>query len=128
MSTLSPSLQQTLDAFAEALLASEQSETFVNARAAFEGDETAIDLMTRLNTLSYELSRKQHAGTIEQHEIAQNQGIQQEFVNNPVVAELEQRERMLVELLRSCNDEISGVLSLDFAKDAAPASSCGCGS
>ena len=127
MSTLSPELQQHISAFAETLLGTEQSAAFVKARDAFEGDETAIDLMTRLNTLSYELSRKQHAGTLEQHEIAQYQSIQEAFTGNEVVAELEQRERILAELLRECNHEISGLLGLDFAKDAAP-SSCGCGS
>ncbi|MCC5934529.1 MAG: YlbF family regulator [Candidatus Cyclonatronum sp.] len=127
MSIQNESVQKSLETFADALLASEQSAAFVNARSAFESDATAMDLMTRLNTLSFELSRKQHAGTIEQHEIEQYKGIQQEFINNPVVAELEQRERMLVELLRECNQEISGILGLDFAKDATP-SSCGCGS
>ncbi|AXI99702.1 Control of competence regulator ComK, YlbF/YmcA [Cyclonatronum proteinivorum] len=127
MSTLSPELQHHIQAFADALLATEQSDDFVKARTTFEGDETAIDLMTRLNTLSYELSRKQHAGTLEQHEIAQYKEVQEEFISNEVVAELEQRERMLVELMRECNHEISGMLGLDFAKDAAQ-SSCGCSS
>ncbi|GEM_PF-7106990 len=118
-------MQKAIDNFVAELKASEQAGNFYTARKAFETDDTARDLMTRLNTMTYELSRKQQEGKLEDNELQLYRDVQNEFRTNDTVAALEQSENIFTELLKECNAAISEEIRMDFAAQVAP-SQCGC--
>ncbi|MCH8556584.1 MAG: YlbF family regulator [Balneolia bacterium] len=119
-------MQEAINQFINELKSTEEAADFYAARKSFEQDDVARDLMTRLNTMTYELSRKQHEGRLEENELALYRDVQKEFRTNDTVASLEQCENIFTDLLRECNSAISEEIKMDFAAQVAPAQ-CGCG-
>lgn len=119
-------MQEAIDQFVNELKSTEEAGNFYAARKAFEKDDVARDLMTRLNTMTYELSRKQHENKLEESELELYRDVQKEFRTNDTVAALEQSENTFTELLKECNAAISEEIKMDFAAQVAPAQ-CGCG-
>lgn len=119
-------LLESIHSFADSLSATPEFSEYDAAQQAFQQDDAARDLLTRLQTLSHELGKKQQENELTDEDIELYQSLKSEFTENKAVAELQQQENRLTETMRACNHEISQELGLDFAANAAP-SSCGCG-
>ena len=123
---MQPELTDSINSFAEALMATEEFSAYDAAQKAFQQDDSVRDLLTRLNTLSHELGQKQQQDELTDEDIELYRSLKTQFTENPTVAHLQEQENKVTETFRECNHEISQELGLDFASNAAP-SSCGCG-
>lgn len=119
-------LLESINTFADALSTTPEFTDYDAAQNAFQQDDAARDLLTRLQTLSHELGQKQQANELSEEDIELYRSLKTEFNDNETVAHLQQQENRLTETMRACNHEISQELGLDFAANAAPAG-CGCG-
>jgi len=119
-------LLNSINSFADTLMATEEFSAYDAAQKAFHKDDEARDLMTRLNTLSHELGQKQHQNELTDEDIELYRSLKTQFTENETVSNLQEQENKITETFRECNREISQELGLDFASNAAP-SSCGCG-
>ena len=115
---LSPRLQQATQSLIDHLLASEAFARYQNARAQFNADKEAQDLMDQLAASQAHLRQKQSSGGVGQAEIDSLRLLQQRVQRNPIIMAHAQSQEEAVKFLREVNGEISQLLGINFASFA----------
>lgn len=113
--TLSPELQETTQSLIDNLLASEAFVRYQQARAHFNADPEAHDLMEQLARAQARLRQKQSSGGVGQAEIDSLRLLQQRVQCNAVIMAYAQSQEEAVNFLREINGEISQLLGINFA-------------
>lgn len=113
--TISPQLQEATQSLINNLLDSEAFVRYQNARAQFNADKEAHDLMDQLSRLQARLRQKQSSGGVGQAEIDSLRLLQQRAQQNPVIMAYAQSQEEAVNFLREVNGEISQLLGINFA-------------
>lgn len=116
--TLSPELQEATQSLIDNLLASEAFVRYQNARARFNTDQEAHDLMDQLAKAQARLRQKQGEGHVNQAEIDSLRLLQQRAQQKPVILAYAQSQEEVVNFLREVNGEISQLLGINFASFA----------
>jgi cell fate (sporulation/competence/biofilm development) regulator YlbF (YheA/YmcA/DUF963 family) len=113
--TISPQLQEATQSLINNLLASEAFARYQNARAQFNADQEAHDLMDQLAKSQARLRQKQSSGGVGQAEIDSLRLLQQRVQRNQVIMAYAQSQEEAVNFLREVNREISQLLGINFA-------------
>ncbi|HSA99009.1 MAG TPA: YlbF family regulator [Anaerolineales bacterium] len=113
--TISPQLQEATQSLINNLLASEAFVRYQNARAQFNADKEAHDLMDQLSKSQARLRQKQSSGGVGQAEVDALRLLQQRVQRNPVIMAYAQAQEEAVNFLREINGEISQLLGINFA-------------
>ena len=116
--SLSPQLQEATRSLIDNLLASEAFVRYQNARACFNADNEAHDLMDQLSKSQARLRQKQANGEVNQAEIDSLRLLQQRVQRNPVIMAYASSQEEAVNFLREINAEISQLLGINFASFA----------
>lgn len=90
----------------------------------YENNEEIKSLKEKYNSLAADFQKKQYDGTLTQEEINEMRTIVNKIRSNILELEVQEKQAALVGILQECNDEISSVLNMDFAKIAAPSTGC----
>jgi len=125
MIMLNTELHDAADNFVAAVQGSEEIDTFVKARTAFQDDPELREIRKRFNERSADLQPKQSAGTLTQEEINDLRALRSSLNAHPVTARYIHARQGMVTALQECNRALSQELGFDFASAAAPPSCCG---
>lgn len=117
-------IKSIADQFVNKLFAMPEVIEYNETLNKYENNEEIKSLTAKYDSLSVDFQRKQYDGTLTQEEINEMRSIVNKIRSNPLENEIQNKQAELVGVLQECNDEISSVLSMDFAKIAAPSSSC----
>ncbi len=121
---IDPTLQESADEFVRVLAANPVVSAFHEAKALMEGDEKLSAMRDQHARMVEEFRTKQSDGTLVQQDISKLRSLYNEIAAYPANARFAAARDQALELLRSCNEAISGLLGFDFAANAAPAASC----
>ena len=116
--TQSPQLQEATQVLIDNLLASEAFVRYRNARARFNADHEARELMDQLTQAQARLRQMQTQGKINQAEIDSLRLLQQRAQRNSVIMDYAQSQEEAVNFLREIDAEISQLLGINFASFA----------
>lgn len=114
------------DGFIRALQSTQEVIEYIDALNNYENDKELASLTERYYSLSADFQKKQYEGTLTQPEIAELRVLVSKIQNNPLNIDMINKQSRAKEILQSCNTDVSNVISMDFAKLAAPVSGC-CG-
>jgi len=114
-SVSSPQLQEATQSLIDNLLASEAFIRYQQAHTHFNADNNARALMDQLSKSQAHLRQMQAKGGVNQAEIDSLRLLQQRVQRNPVIMAYAQSQQEAVNLLREINNEISGLLGVNFA-------------
>lgn len=117
-------LKLAADEFVGALQDNETIRKFQAAREAFGNDEELHGLRTDYSQILQQLQSKQLDGTLTEEDIAQLKSLQQRINQHPSTTMMIESQDKAVDVLASCNMEISNLLGFDFSATAAPAAAC----
>jgi len=112
------------DQFVNRLFAVPEIISYNETLNNYENNEEIKSLTEKYNSLAVDFQRKQYDGTLTQEEINDMRSVVDKIRSHPLENELQNKQNELLRVLQECNDEISSVLNMDFAKIAAPSSSC----
>lgn len=112
---LSPQLQEATQSLIDNLLASEAFVHYQKARAHFNADSEAHELMDQLAKAQAHLRQKQSRGDVNQAEIDSLRLLQQQAQQNPIIMAYAQSQEESINFLREVNSEISQLLGINFA-------------
>jgi cell fate (sporulation/competence/biofilm development) regulator YlbF (YheA/YmcA/DUF963 family) len=117
-------LQESADEFVRVLAASPVVSAFRESKASMVGDEELSALRDQHARLAEEFRTKQFDGTLTQEDISKQRTLYKRVTTHPANIRFVAARDEALELLRSCNHAMSGLLGFDFAANAAPAASC----
>lgn len=109
-------LEKQISELSESLCSTKEAKAFLEAKRTFEKDEEALDLMTRMNTLGFEIQQKKEAGILQEYDTELYAKVSRQFLENPAVARLEAAQKDLRQLYESVNTSISDALAFPFIK------------
>ncbi len=112
------------DQFVNRLFAVPEVIEYNEALDKYENNEEIKSLTKKYNSLAAGFQKKQYDGSLTQEEITEMRSLVNSIRSNPLENEIQDKQAQLVSILQECNDEISSILTMDFAKVAAPSSSC----
>lgn len=112
---LSPHLQESTQSLIENLLASEAFARYGQARSRLDTDQEARSLLEQLTQSQARLRQKQAQGAVSQADIDELRGLQTKAQHNRVIMDYAQSQQEAVDFLREINNEISGLLGVNFA-------------
>jgi cell fate (sporulation/competence/biofilm development) regulator YlbF (YheA/YmcA/DUF963 family) len=113
--TLSPQLLAATEALAVNLRQSEQFVLYHQVRGLLETDAQAQALLRSLSEAQAEVRVRQARGEVTQSDIDQLRALQHAARANRVIMENARAQQSAIEYLREINQEISGLLGVDFA-------------
>lgn len=117
-------IKSIADQFVNRLFAVPEIIGYNEALDKYENNEEIQGLIEKYNSLSSEFQQKQYVGTLTQEEINEMRSLINSIRSHPLENEIQNKQALLAGILQECNDEISSVLNMDFAKIAAPSSGC----
>jgi cell fate (sporulation/competence/biofilm development) regulator YlbF (YheA/YmcA/DUF963 family) len=117
-------IKSIADQFVNRLFAVPEVIEYNEALDKYENNEEMKSLTGRYNSLAAGFQQKQYDGTLTQEEITEMRSLVNSIRSHPLENEIQNKQALLVGILQECNDEISSVLNMDFAKIAAPSSGC----
>ncbi len=117
-------IKSIADQFVNRLYAVPEVLEYNDALNKYENNEEIQTLIKKYNSLAVDFQRKQYDVTLTQEEITEMRSLVNSIRSHPLEIDVQNKQQLLVDILRECNDEISSVLNMDFAKIAAPSSSC----
>jgi|GEM_PF-1089513 cell fate (sporulation/competence/biofilm development) regulator YlbF (YheA/YmcA/DUF963 family) len=117
-------IKSIADQFVNRLFAVPEVIEYNEALDKYENNEEIKSLMGRYNSLAVGFQQKQYNGTLTQEEITEMRELVNSIRSHQLENEIQNKQALLVGILQECNDEISSVLNMDFAKIAAPSSGC----
>ena len=117
-------IKSIADQFVNRLFAVPEVIEYNEAINKYENNEEIQTLTEKYNSLAAGFQQKQYDGSLTQEEITEMRSLVNSIRSNPLEKEIQDKQAQLVSILQECNDEISSVLTMDFAKVAAPSSSC----
>lgn len=112
---LSLHLQEATQSLIENLLASEAFARYRQARSRLNTDQEARSLLEQLTQSQARLRQKQASGGVTQSEIDELRSLQAQVQHNRVIMDYAQSQQEAVDFLREINNEISGLLGVNFA-------------
>lgn len=92
----------------------------------YKNDEEINQLIEKYYMMSSDFQKIQKERNLTQEEKDEMKSIVNSLNSNHLTAKVKNSENKMLDLLVECNGEISTVINLDFAKLAAPSTSC-CG-
>ena len=110
-----PELYEATDGLIQNLLASEPFLAYQKSREQFKSDSQAHALIERLSALQAELRRQQTNGSVTQADLEELRAVQAEVQANTTLIAHTSTQQEAVSFLREINQEISQLLSVDFA-------------
>ena len=119
-----PELYVATDGLIQNLLASEAFLAFQKSRSQFKSDSQAHALIERLSALQTEFRRKQTNGNVTEADIKELGAVQSEVQSNATLIAYSTTQQAAASFLREINQEISQLLSVDFASLAKQSSCC----
>jgi len=117
-------IKSITDIFVKKLFAMPEIIEYNEALAKYENNEEIKSLTGKYDALAPDFQKRQYDGTLTQEEINEMRTIVNKIRSHPLENEIQNKQAELVGVLQECNYEISSVLNMDFAKIAAPSSSC----
>ncbi len=117
-------IKSIADQFVNRLFAVPEVIEYNEAINKYENNEEIQTLTEKYNSLAAGFQQKQYDGSLTQEEITEMRSLVNSIRSNPLENEIQDKQAQLVSILQECNDEISSILTMDFAKVAAPSSSC----
>lgn len=119
-------IKLSADKFVEALKDTLQVREYLNAVDEYNSNSEMKKLLDKYYRKSNDFSEIQKSRALTEEEKNEMKSIVNEINTHFLTKQIQKAEVEMLELLIDCNVEISSVLELDFAKTAAPQSSC-CG-
>lgn len=104
-----------------------QSEPFLRYKAAeqrLNADPQAMQLLADLSAVQQKIRKQQYSGGISQKDLAQLRSLQSAVGMNETIQDHLLTQELAVAFLREVNQEISQLLSVDFASLARRSSGC----
>ncbi|MHB1686424.1 MAG: YlbF family regulator [Ignavibacteriaceae bacterium] len=117
-------IKSIADQFVNRLFAVPEVIEYNETLGKYENNEEIKSLTGRYNSLAVDFQKKQYDGSLTQEEINEMRSIVSKLRSHPLENEIQNKQSELVGVLHECNDEISSVINMDFAKIAAPSSGC----
>lgn len=113
--TIPEMLYQATQSLAENLVASEPFVQYAQAREAFEADSNAQSLLKDISSIQGDIRQKQQRNQVTQQDIDVLRAMQQQAQSNETIMQYANTQQGAVNFLREINQEISQLLSVDFA-------------
>jgi cell fate (sporulation/competence/biofilm development) regulator YlbF (YheA/YmcA/DUF963 family) len=117
-------IKSIADQFVNRLFAVPEVIDYNETLDKYENNEEIKTLTEKYNSLAAGFQQKQYDGTLTQEEITEMRALVNSIRSHPLEIEIQNKQALLVGILQECNDELSSVLNMDFAKIAAPSSGC----
>jgi cell fate (sporulation/competence/biofilm development) regulator YlbF (YheA/YmcA/DUF963 family) len=117
-------IKSIADQFVNRLFAVPEVIDYNETLDKYENNEEIKTLTEKYNSLAAGFQQKQYDGTLTQEEITEMRALVNSIRSHPLEIEIQNKQALLVGILQECNDELSSVLNMDFAKLAAPSSGC----
>jgi len=110
--------------FADALKESYPVREYIKAVDNYKHDEEINQLTEKYYTMNTDFQKIQKERNITQEERDEMKSIIDNLNSHILTSNVKNAENKMLDLLIECNDEISAVINMDFAKLAAPSTSC----
>lgn len=121
-SILSPELLEATEALALTLLSAEPIVVHHQAKARFDSDPQARNLIERFSAAQRDIRLRQTQGGVTQADLEHLRALQREVQSNRVIMEYANTQEAAIAYLPQVNQEISQLIGIDFASLAGPAS------
>lgn len=121
-SILTPELQEATEALALILLSAEPIVVYHQAKARFDSDPLARELIERLSAAQSDIRLRQAQGSVKQADLERLRALQREVQSNRVIMDYARAQEAAIAYLPQVNQEISQLIGIDFASLAGPAS------
>lgn len=118
-------MQAATEALCENLQTAEPFVLYSLAQRQMNADPQARALLEQLSASQTGIRTAQARGTVTQQDLEDLRAIQSEVQQNPVIMAYARSQQDAINYLREINQEISGLLGVDFATLARNCSSCG---
>ncbi|VAX28985.1 hypothetical protein MNBD_IGNAVI01-3079 [hydrothermal vent metagenome] len=119
-------IKLSADQLADAIKESEEVREYIKAVDDYNNDEEINSLIEKYYSMNTDFQKIQKARTLTQEERDNMKSIVDRLNSNQLTSNVQNVENKMLDLLIECNGEISAVINMDFAKLAAPSTSC-CG-
>lgn len=124
MNTIPITMLEATSALAEHLVQSEAFVRFQEADRKLQADREAMRLLTEFAELRGKIRAQQDSNAISEGEIKRLRELQSAISANHAIRELGEAQELAIALLREVNQEISGLLGVDFASLTRRAGGC----
>lgn len=121
-SILSPELQEATEALALILLSAEPIVVYHQAKARFDSDPQARELIERLSAAQRDIRLRQAQGIVNQADLDRLRLLQRQVQSNRVIMDYARTQEAAIAFLPQVNQEISELIGINFASLAGPAS------
>jgi cell fate (sporulation/competence/biofilm development) regulator YlbF (YheA/YmcA/DUF963 family) len=104
-----------------------QSEPFLRLKAAearLNADLEALRILQELAALQQKIRRQQYSSSVSESDLKQLRALQNAVNANETIADFQMTQELAVAFLREVNDEISQLVSIDFASLTRRAGGC----
>lgn len=118
-------IRDAVSDFVQTIQNAPEIQRYVHAQTEYSSNDELKQLRAQYSELMLGFQRKQAAGTYTQEDIDEVRELQMKVNGHRVTQDVMIAQEDMQEILRACNEQISTVLGMNFAKIAGM--DCGCG-
>ena len=115
ISTISIPMLEATSSLAQNLVQSEPFLRFKQAEDRLHADQEAMQLLTDLSEMQQKIRQHQGSSSVSESDLQRLRSLQSAMGTNEIIQDYQMTQELAAAFLREVNQEISNLLSIDFA-------------